>query len=90
MNGSGMETIVDKELSTTDGVAVDWIAKNLYWTDTGMRKDIVQNVVLLQNILCRYRYREGDVCIMCSLIRCIILIILSTLKVPMYEIGIQG
>lgn len=35
MNGSSVETVVDKALSTTDGIAVDWIAKNLYWTDTG-------------------------------------------------------
>ena len=34
-NGSEMETVVDKSLTTADGIAVDWIAHNLYWTDTG-------------------------------------------------------
>lgn len=37
MNGSKwVETIVQKELATTDGLAVDWIAGNLYWTDAGV------------------------------------------------------
>ncbi len=35
LNGTGMETVISKELTTADGIAVDWIAKNLYWTDTG-------------------------------------------------------
>uniref|UniRef100_T1IRJ2 EGF-like domain-containing protein n=1 Tax=Strigamia maritima TaxID=126957 RepID=T1IRJ2_STRMM len=35
LNGSQMETVVDRDLTTADGIAVDWIAKNLYWTDTG-------------------------------------------------------
>jgi len=30
-----METIVTQDLTTADGIAVDWVAKNLYWTDTG-------------------------------------------------------
>lgn len=35
MDGSNLETIVDKDLTTADGIAVDWVANNLYWTDTG-------------------------------------------------------
>lgn len=35
MDGTGIETVVDTNLQTTDGLAVDWIGKNLYWTDTG-------------------------------------------------------
>ncbi|XP_055899580.1 low-density lipoprotein receptor-related protein 4-like isoform X3 [Biomphalaria glabrata] len=36
LNGSQwLENIVLKELATTDGLAVDWIARNLYWTDSG-------------------------------------------------------
>ncbi|KAH9496208.1 Low-density lipoprotein receptor- protein 4 [Bulinus truncatus] len=36
LNGSQwIENIVLKELATTDGLAVDWIARNLYWTDSG-------------------------------------------------------
>jgi hypothetical protein len=35
LNGSNMETLVHENLETTDGLAVDWIARNLFWTDTG-------------------------------------------------------
>ena len=35
LNGSNMETVVSTDLTTADGIAVDWIAQNLYWTDTG-------------------------------------------------------
>ena len=35
LDGSGMETIVSTDLTTADGIAVDWVAGNLYWTDTG-------------------------------------------------------
>ena len=35
LDGSGMETIVSTDLTTADGIAVDWVAENLYWTDTG-------------------------------------------------------
>ena len=36
MNGTGMRTVIDSDVTTADGIAVDWIAKNLYWTDAGM------------------------------------------------------
>ncbi|XP_076470996.1 low-density lipoprotein receptor-related protein 4-like isoform X2 [Babylonia areolata] len=41
LNGSGwMETVVSKHLATTDGLAVDWIARNLYWMDSG--RDVIE------------------------------------------------
>ena len=27
--------IVSREVKHPDGIAVDWVARNLYWTDTG-------------------------------------------------------
>jgi len=35
-NGSHhVDVLVNHDLSTPDGLAYDWIHKNLYWTDTG-------------------------------------------------------
>lgn len=30
-----VEVLVSSEVKHPDGVAVDWVARNLYWTDTG-------------------------------------------------------
>ncbi len=35
MNGSAHEKIVEYGLSFPEGMAVDWVAHNLYWVDTG-------------------------------------------------------
>ncbi|KAK2082218.1 hypothetical protein P7K49_039443 [Saguinus oedipus] len=37
MNGSNMETVIGHGLKTTDGLTVDWVARNLYlfWRDWG-------------------------------------------------------
>ena len=35
LNGSGQEDLIVTEVYHPDGVAVDWVARNLYWTDTG-------------------------------------------------------
>ncbi|KAG8306441.1 hypothetical protein J6590_046757, partial [Homalodisca vitripennis] len=35
MNGSGQEDLITTEVEHPDGIAVDWIARNMYWTDTG-------------------------------------------------------
>ena len=32
---SGVEVLVSTEVNHPDGIAVDWIGRNLYWTDTG-------------------------------------------------------
>ena len=29
------EIVINAEVDHPDGVAVDWVARNLYWTDTG-------------------------------------------------------
>lgn len=35
MNGSHQSVIISNEVFHPDGVAIDWAARNLYWTDTG-------------------------------------------------------
>jgi len=36
-NLTSTETIVSANLTTPDGLAVDWIADNIYWTDAGRK-----------------------------------------------------
>lgn len=38
LDGSGQEDVITKGIINLDGVAVDWIARNLYWIDTGNRR----------------------------------------------------
>jgi low density lipoprotein receptor-related protein 5/6 len=38
MNGSRVEKIVEFGLDSPEGMAVDWVAHNLYWADTGSKK----------------------------------------------------
>lgn len=34
-NGTGIQVIVDYDIQSPDGLAFDWVARNLYWTDAG-------------------------------------------------------
>lgn len=36
LDGSNQENIITTEVKNPDGIAVDWLARNLYWTDTGL------------------------------------------------------
>ena len=38
INGSDIEKIVDLGLESPEGIAFDWIAHNLYWSDTITRR----------------------------------------------------
>lgn len=38
MNGSQMEPVVEFGLSFPDGMAVDWLARNIYWADMGSNR----------------------------------------------------
>ena len=35
MNGSSLQHIIQFGLGQPEGMAVDWVAHNIYWTDTG-------------------------------------------------------
>lgn len=35
IDGTDTHTLIESNLRTMDGIAVDWIANHLYWTDTG-------------------------------------------------------
>ncbi|CAB1318240.1 unnamed protein product, partial [Coregonus sp. 'balchen'] len=57
LDGTGMETVISQGLKTTDGLAVDWVTRNMYWTDTGRntievaRLDGTSRKVLVNNSL---------------------------------------
>ena len=38
-DGSGMQILINESLGEVDGLAVDWVARNLYWTD-GRHKSV--------------------------------------------------
>ena len=38
MNGSALEHIVEFGLDFPEGMAVDWVAHNVYWADTGTNR----------------------------------------------------
>lgn len=38
MNGSALEHIVQFGLDFPEGIAVDWVAHNIYWADTGTNR----------------------------------------------------
>ncbi|KAM9364417.1 LOW QUALITY PROTEIN: low-density lipoprotein receptor-related protein 1B-like [Pholidichthys leucotaenia] len=40
IDGNDRETILKDELDNVEGISVDWIGKNLYWTNDGYRKTI--------------------------------------------------
>nr|XP_055074200.1 low-density lipoprotein receptor-related protein 1B-like isoform X3 [Misgurnus anguillicaudatus] len=40
IDGTGRETILKDELDNVEGISVDWIGNNLYWTNDGYRKTI--------------------------------------------------
>ena len=35
MNGSQLEPVIEFGLEFPEGMAVDWLARNIYWTDMG-------------------------------------------------------
>lgn len=38
ISNSGPEVILQNGMEASDGLAYDWIHKNIYWTDTGLNK----------------------------------------------------
>ena len=38
VNDKESEVVLQNGMESSDGLAYDWIHKNLYWTDTGLNK----------------------------------------------------
>ena len=38
MNGSSLEHVIEFGLEYPEGMSVDWVARNLYWADTGTNR----------------------------------------------------
>lgn len=36
--GNAKTVVVEDELSTSDGLAIDWIYNHVYWTDSGKKR----------------------------------------------------
>ena len=49
-------TVISKDVSTPDGLAVDWVHGRLFWTDTGLDRI---NVINLSNLRRRVLFDKG-------------------------------
>ena len=38
MNGSALEHVIQFGMQHPEGMAVDWVAHNIYWTDMGLMR----------------------------------------------------
>lgn len=38
LNGSVRETVLNQEINNCQGLAIDWMARNLYWADEGLSR----------------------------------------------------
>ncbi|MGH0144914.1 UNVERIFIED_CONTAM: hypothetical protein FKN15_019347 [Acipenser sinensis] len=54
IDGTGAETLLTTEVNHPDGIAVDWVARNLYWTDTGT--DRIEVFIFVFVFMHRYMY----------------------------------
>lgn len=60
--GSDQQDVIVSEIQDPDGIALDWISRNIYWTDTGtdrievarleggFRKVIIGKIGLITNV----------------------------------------
>jgi hypothetical protein len=63
LDGSCQENVTVTEVEHPDGVAVDWVARNLYWTDTGTdRIEVARLTGAFRKVKCFIQY----LCCRCS------------------------
>jgi hypothetical protein len=43
--------VIDHNIVTADGLAVDWLYSHLYWTDTGKNKYIIGLVYAVRSVI---------------------------------------
>lgn len=56
-DGSIRETVLDTRINNCEGLAIDWMARNIYWTDEGLSQI---NVAKLSNVTQRKLLVHGD------------------------------
>lgn len=44
MDGTKRETVVERGISNVEGLAIDWMGRNLYWTDEGLNSINVMRI----------------------------------------------
>lgn len=49
-DGSQLNPVISTGLQRPQGIAVDWVSKNLYWTDSGTRLIEVCDVIILYSL----------------------------------------
>ena len=56
IDGSNAMMLVTTEINHPDGIAVDWVARNLYWTDTGTDRIEVDDLIYLNFLIFKYQW----------------------------------
>lgn len=54
LDGSQQQDVISLEIQHPDGLAVDWVSRNLYWTDTGTDR--------IEVVRLNYGYRRVSFC----------------------------
>lgn len=63
IDGSNAMMLVTTEINHPDGIAVDWVARNLYWTDTGT--DRIEVHYLSSDLVYFIKLSVGNQCLLC-------------------------
>lgn len=67
IDGSNATMLVTTEINHPDGIAVDWVARNLYWTDTGTDRIEVYLIYYIRDFIKFFKIHYVKICVQFTL-----------------------